>query len=402
MPLAEYGSLPFNEQIEFFRAKRPVPTQRWNDLWQGAHDRGFMVAGAAKDELLADLHQAVTRAIDDGITLHDFRRDFDKIVARHGWAYNGGRNWRTRVIYETNLRQSYNAGRYEQMQAVASSRPWRRYRHSHSSTNPRPLHVKWDGLVLRHDDPWWQAHSPMNGWGCKCRVETLADRDLAREGIRPAASAPDDGTYEWTDKRTGEVHTVPKGLDPGFDYPPGQASLRREITPRQTAIPFRPFPGQPQAVDALPAPRPVGAAALMDAGLAEADYVAAFLEAFGVGAGEDLLFEDVAGGQVEISEALFRTKVLKRGRERYMRLLARAVQEPDEIWLTWEREPRLQKAVLRRRYIARFEIEGEDAPMLVVFERDARTWDGVTAFAPGQTHHLLGKRVGKRVYRRGE
>ena len=225
MPVAEYGSLPFEEMIQFFRGKRPIPTERWNDLWRDAHDRGFMVAGAARDDLLADFHQAVTRAIEDGITLADFRKDFDKIVATHGWDYKGSRGWRTRVIYETNVRQSYNAGRYEQMQRVTQSRPWKRYRHSGSSTNPRPLHVKWDGLILRHDDPWWNTHSPMNGWGCKCRIETLADRDLGREGIS-SGTAPRDGTYEWTDKRTGEVHTVPKGIDPGFDYTPNRESLQ--------------------------------------------------------------------------------------------------------------------------------------------------------------------------------
>ena len=36
-----------------------------------------------------------------------FREDFDAIVARLGWDYNGGRDWRTRVIYETNLNTSY-------------------------------------------------------------------------------------------------------------------------------------------------------------------------------------------------------------------------------------------------------------------------------------------------------
>ena len=72
MPVAEYGSLPFEEMIQFFRGKRPIPTERWNDLWRDAHDRGFMVAGAARDDLLADFHQAVTRAIEDGINLGRF------------------------------------------------------------------------------------------------------------------------------------------------------------------------------------------------------------------------------------------------------------------------------------------------------------------------------------------
>lgn len=403
MPVAEYGSLPFQEQIEFFRGKQPTPTERWNDLWRGAHDRGFMVAGAMKDELLADLHQAVTRAIDDGVTLHEFRKDFDKIVATHGWGYKGSRNWRTRVIYETNLRQSYNAGRYEQMKRVAQSRPWWQYRHSRSSTEPRPQHLAWDGLVLRHDDPWWETHSPQNGWGCKCRVDTLADRDLRQEDITPGR-APKDGAYEWVDKRTGEVHQVPKGLDPGFDYAPGRATNRAALTPRQAGG-FQPFPDQPRASDPSPIPRPAAAEQLMPAGGTEADYVNAFLEAFGAGAGESLLYTDAAGGHVEISEALFRTadgqfKVTKGGRERYVRLLARAIQDPDEIWLVWGTIGKQRKVSLRRRYLARFKIEGEESPLFVTFERDARTWSGTTAFAARNPDYLLNQRVGKRVYRR--
>ena len=94
-----------------------------------------------------------------------------------------------------------------------------------------------------------------------------------------------------------------------------------------------------------------------------------------------------AGGRVEISEALFRSaggqyKVRKGGRERHVRLLARAIQEPDEIWLVWG-AGKERKVSLRRRYLARFEIEGEDSPLFVAFERDARTWNGTTAFGQG-------------------
>ena len=65
----------------------------------------------------------VTRAVDDAVTLAQFRKDFHKVVATHGWGYKGPLNWRTRVIYETNLRQSYNAGRYEQMKRAVQSSP---------------------------------------------------------------------------------------------------------------------------------------------------------------------------------------------------------------------------------------------------------------------------------------
>jgi len=57
---------PFQAQIDFLRQKLQLPTDRWDDIIRSAHDRAFIVAGAAKADLLADLHQAVIeRAVDD-------------------------------------------------------------------------------------------------------------------------------------------------------------------------------------------------------------------------------------------------------------------------------------------------------------------------------------------------
>lgn len=220
--MADYGSLGFGEQIAFLRDKLDIPTERWTDVWQSAHDRGFMVAGAMGEDLLKDLHAAVLKAIEQGTTLAQFREDFDGIVAKHGWTgwtgegSEAGRAWRTRVIYETNIRTSYAAGRYQQLQAIKSRRPYWRYRHNDTVTHPREQHQAWDGLIIRADDPWWQTHYPPNGWGCRCYVESLADRDLRRLGLDGPNDAPDDGV----DPDTG----MPVGVDPGWGYAPG-ASL---------------------------------------------------------------------------------------------------------------------------------------------------------------------------------
>jgi hypothetical protein len=243
--MADYGSLPFAEQIAFFKDKLDLPTERWDDLLGAAHDRAFVVAGATGADLLADLHAAVRKGIEDGTTLAEFRRDFDRIVAARGWTgFTGsdsaeGIAWRTRVIYETNLRTSYAAGRWQQIQAVKADRPYLEYRHSESVLNPRPLHQSWDGLVLLADDPWWQTHYPPNGWGCKCRVFALNDQDLERLGKAEPDRAPDDGVRDWKDSR-GVVHQVPNGIDPGWDYAPGahaQTALRDLFARRVRDLP---------------------------------------------------------------------------------------------------------------------------------------------------------------------
>jgi len=205
----------FNEQLAALqiRLRNLVPTERWDDFKGAAHDRGFMVAGAMKADLLNDLAGAVTRVIENGGTIEDFRRDFDDIIERTGWAYKGEKNWRTRTIYTTNMKSTYHAGRLAQLNdpELLSVAPFRMYRHG-GSAEPRPEHLKWDKIVRRADDPWWDTHYTPNGWGCSCYVIAVSEATAKRMG----------GSFE--DPAADE----PGDIDDGWDYAPG-ASVDAEI-----------------------------------------------------------------------------------------------------------------------------------------------------------------------------
>jgi len=210
---------PFPEALDHFRDKVNIPTRRWDDLWKDQHARGFMIAGATKAELVADFRTAVDKAIADGVTLEDFRKDFDAIVAKHGWSYNGSRNWRSEVIYKTNIRTAYMAGRWAQLTDPEMTKllPFLEYRHG-DSIQPRAQHLAWDGLTLPADDPWWKTHYPPNGWGCKCKVFAAGPRDLARAG----KTVPDQAPIIKLDPATG----APVGIGKGWDYNVGQAQAK--------------------------------------------------------------------------------------------------------------------------------------------------------------------------------
>lgn len=236
-------SLPFQEQIDFFRQKLNLPTEQYDDILGAAHDRAFVVAGAMKADLLNDLRGAVDKAIADGKSIQWFRKEFAGIVQQHGWqGWTGsdtkpGRDWRTRVIYSTNLSASYAAGRYAQLTHpdLLQSRPYWEYVHNDTVRNPREIHKKWDGTVLRYDDPWWQTHFGPNGYGCQCGVRAVTGDKY--KGL----PAPDDGTYEKID-RNGEVHTLPKGVDYGWDYAPGKSTLEKSVEfqqQKQEALPWQ-------------------------------------------------------------------------------------------------------------------------------------------------------------------
>lgn len=216
---------PFAEQLEFFRKKLNLSTEHYDDILAAAHDSAFVVAGAAKADLLDDLRKAVDQSIAEGKSIGWFRKEFDHIIEKRGWKgwtgsdTDAGYDWRTRVIYRTNIASSYAAGRWEQLNHpdLLKRRPYWKYIHNDSVTTPRPLHVSWSGIVLRYDDPWWETHFPPNGWGCRCRVTAVRGKEYKGE------SAPDNGNYTHED-RDGIEHNIPKGIDYGWDYAPGASS----------------------------------------------------------------------------------------------------------------------------------------------------------------------------------
>ena len=214
--------LPFQEQIDYLQQKLDLPTQHWDDIKGAGHDRAFIVAGATKADLLSDFHTAVNQAIAEGKSIGWFKKEFEGIVQKHGWeGWTGsdtraGRDWRARVIYNTNMRASYAAGRYAQLTdpELLKARPYWKYIHNDTVAHPRPLHQSWSGTVLPHDDAFWSTHFPPNGFGCRCRVTAVTASDY--KGL----PAPDDGTYTKVD-RTGVAHTLPIGVDYGWGYTPG-------------------------------------------------------------------------------------------------------------------------------------------------------------------------------------
>lgn len=211
--------LPFAEAIYFFRSKTSVPTKSWRDVWDAAHSKMFMVAGANSVALVDDFKASIARALEQGTTLEEFRRDFDGIVKTHGWSYKGEKGWRTRTIFETNLRTAYAAGRYAQTTRpeTLEAFPFWQYHHS-GAIHPRLQHKNWDGICLSADDPFWKTAYPPNGFGCGCFVTPVSRSGLKRLGKSAPDTAPDLDQLG-TDQ--------PLGVDPSFAYNPGEAWLKQ-------------------------------------------------------------------------------------------------------------------------------------------------------------------------------
>lgn len=249
-PLQGVLGLPFAEQIEYFIGKLNLPTQKWDDLLQSAHDLAFVVAGAMKADLLADLHASLLKHMHGGGGLDGYRKDFLDIIEKYGWAgFTGddrtadnprggaGMAWRPMVTYMTNMRTSHAAGRYKQLTDSPALQYWM-WKHSPLVKEPRAQHLAWDGLVLPANHPFWKQHYPPQippHWGCSCRVVGLERPDDALAlGGDPHKALPDD--WETIDAE----HKDPALLASGHNFAPGanrNASLREMIEKKLLTYP---------------------------------------------------------------------------------------------------------------------------------------------------------------------
>lgn len=228
-----------------YMARRGQLTQTfaWQDVWEDEHAQQFTVSRLARLDLLQDIRDQITRSVDGDLSRKDFMRDSEKLLANAGWwgektviDPSTGREVTTKfdparlkLIYDTNTRMAYSAGLWERMERNRKTHPYVRYI-TVGDERVRASHRAWANLTLAIDDPFWATHYPPNGWRCRCRAVAVSRRDY-ESGVTPTGAAmvktaPAVEMREWLDKRTGEVKMVPLGIDPGFGYNVGVASMR--------------------------------------------------------------------------------------------------------------------------------------------------------------------------------
>ena len=118
----------------------------------------------------------------------------------------------------------------EQMENV-DDRPYWMYT-GISDRRTRRSHLALHGLVLRYDDPFWQAFYPPNGWRCRCGVIALSAADVRARGLKVINSGDAMGwELKLVSAKTGEMRNVATfrtgttkvATDVGWSYAPGAA-----------------------------------------------------------------------------------------------------------------------------------------------------------------------------------
>jgi len=173
-------NLPFTEAIQFFESKGyALSPESWRDVWQEAHAGAFTAARVTSMDVLADIRSEVQKALDNGISLGQFKKNLRPMLERKGWYAPKGKRaivtmpdgterkrltgWRMDTIYKTNLQNAYATGRYKQMMESVTREFWQYMAIMDLVT--RPDHARHHGKVYHRDHPFWSTWYPPNGFG---------------------------------------------------------------------------------------------------------------------------------------------------------------------------------------------------------------------------------------------
>lgn len=157
--------------------------------------------------------------------------------------------------------------------------------------------------------------------------------------------------------------------------------------------------------DALPAlPDPTHAHwSLLPSGRDDRFYLSAFMREFGVNWNETAILTDKVPYRRLVSKELFmdhktgRFKIEKNGRAVYVKYIAEAIKNPDEIWLSSGGHG--DEAL---HCLARFSVRGNVLNIVAVFrQKSVDAWVGWSGYQTRTPEQFSSKRVGHRIYAKG-
>lgn len=183
------AKVPFPKDAnDFLRRKKIVPTELWSDISGAEHAHAFTASHIMESDMLESMLGILTSAQIEGKPFSTIRKEFKQMMTMTGWYLNPDKindeeytNWRIGIIYDTNARTSYSAGRYRQQSRISSLRPYLVYKQLQRPTK-RETHEPLHNVCQPFDDPFWDTYYPPNGWRCGCEARSLSKKQ-AENGI---------------------------------------------------------------------------------------------------------------------------------------------------------------------------------------------------------------------------
>ena len=377
--------------VDYLKNKQLTLTYNHYELLKQAHDKAFTVAKVTRMDLLNDIHSSLNEAIKTGKNFEAWKKSIIPTLEKKGWwgtqeianpktgeikkvIINSNR---LKKIYDTNMRVAYQKQRYEEMMKLPLSTYWM-YR-SALLENTRDSHRKLHGSVFHRDHEFWQENYPPNDWNCKCTVTAHSKKDIEKRGLTPIEGkiesiAGKDWNYN-VGINTNVAALKKINLDDSLQYLPLLNSAKNNE-------------------------------------LKNLDYDGLknrFYQSIGVKEGET--FIDKTNDPILISDDFFKTlersKINRKDRNYYILELADTLQNPDEIYLEFEKLKNTSDKYLDKdsrvvkKYMRYYKTEtGAKRALIVLVEYLKDKTAGVSAYVIDSAGTVENKRVEKLIYKK--
>lgn len=178
--------LPFDEAVNWFKAKKIVTRAEFDQMDEILKARAFTAAFVMSGDLLQEVYNASLEGVEKGQSYHEYSHRTEGILTGA---------WHRETVFRTNTLAAYGLGHYQQAMATAKLRPYVRYT-AIMDTRTRPAHARLHGLTFRAEDPGVRNIWPPIGYNCRCSMHTLTEEEVAGLKISKPTDpgiGPDDG-----------------------------------------------------------------------------------------------------------------------------------------------------------------------------------------------------------------
>jgi len=218
-----FNIVPNKVASDYIRGRAAMSPDVFGKLPDALKARAFTVARIEDVRILEDIREAVAKMPEGG----DWKKTRNEIAKLIAGDDEAGRRHKARanLVMRVNVHAAYSAALYADQKATADIFPYWMYM-CNLDGHERASHAQLNGLVLRHDDKFWENHYPPWEWGCRCYVTKLTEEMAADYGVTnpaeikkmKAAAGEGDGTFSFNPSNLAiDLDKVVNSLDDESD-----------------------------------------------------------------------------------------------------------------------------------------------------------------------------------------
>jgi len=194
-PRVTWTPLQFDEAIDALEERIAVPYRQYRLIGDIDRRRAFSLATAESAEVAGQVQESLSQAMQQGQSLAEWRKGLAELYDTIG--ITEANPFHSETVFRNALQTSYGAGRLHQQRspAVMQLRPYWQYI-AVMDSRTRSDHADMHRKVYRADDPIWDEWYPPNGHNCRCKTNTLSQRQVDKGNITIEQGIPLDSDGE--------------------------------------------------------------------------------------------------------------------------------------------------------------------------------------------------------------